>query len=61
MGCKLIFKNKKTTTNCGHNTYVWCKIVDALQTSAIGATNDYKLKHLAEVFNLSSNLISQDS
>ena len=36
---------------------IWCKIVDAFQTSVINAHNDYKLKHLVEVFNLSGNLI----
>jgi hypothetical protein len=56
MGCKLIFKNKKTTTNCGHNTYVWCKISDALQTSALDSNSNYKLKNLVELFRLSSDL-----
>jgi len=35
----------------------WCNIVDAFQTSAISATDDYKLKHLVEEFQLSGNLI----
>lgn len=46
---------KKTHLSVG--LFLWCKIVDALQTSAISATNDYKLKHLAEVFQLSGNLL----
>ena len=28
----------------------WCGIVDTLQTSAIAATNDYRLKHPKESF-----------
>jgi hypothetical protein len=35
----------------------WCSIVDVLQTSAIEAVNDQKLKMLANVFNLSDSLI----
>ena len=35
----------------------WCRIVDSLQTSAIAATDDYKLKNLVEVFQLSGNLL----
>lgn len=37
---------------------MWCKIVDAFQTSAINAHNDYKLKHLVQVFNLSGELLT---
>jgi len=33
--------------------------VDALQTSAIDAVDDYKLKHLADVFNLTPDLIER--
>lgn len=36
----------------------WCKIVDAFQTSAINAHDDYKLKHLVDVFKLSGDLIT---
>jgi site-specific DNA recombinase len=36
----------------------WCSIVDALQTSALAAVNDYRLKHLVEVFGLSGDLIT---
>lgn len=39
--------------------FVWCSIVDAFQTSAINAVNDYKLKHLVEVFGLSSTLLTR--
>jgi hypothetical protein len=35
----------------------WCGIADAFQTSAIAAQEDYKLKHLAEQFQLSGTLI----
>lgn|GEM_PF-3310821 len=37
---------------------MWCKIVDVFQTSAISAHNDHKLKHLAKVFDLSSDLLT---
>jgi hypothetical protein len=36
----------------------WCRIVDAFQTSAIAADNDYELKHLVEVFGLSGDLLN---
>jgi len=35
----------------------WCKVVDAFQTAAMLAQEDYKLKHLAEQFRLADNLI----
>lgn len=35
----------------------WCNIVDAFQTAAMLAQEDYKLKHLAEQFRLADNLI----
>ena len=35
----------------------WCSIVDAFQTAAMLAQEDYKLKHLAEQFRLADNLI----
>jgi len=53
---KTIVETKKKALS-GSNSKIWCKIVDAFQTSAISATNDYKLKHLAEVFQLSGNLL----
>jgi hypothetical protein len=53
---KTIVETKKKSLSA-HNSNIWCKIVDAFQTSAISATNDYKLKHLAEVFQLSGNLL----
>ena len=37
----------------------WCSIVDVLQTAAIDATNDYKLKHLVEIFGLSGDLLTR--
>jgi hypothetical protein len=36
---------------------LWCTIVDVFQTAAIDAQEDYKLKHLAEQFQLADNLI----
>jgi site-specific recombinase XerD len=36
---------------------IWYRIVDAFQTSAINATNDYKLKHLVKIFSLSGELL----
>lgn len=39
-------------------TGVWCGIADTLQTCAIEAANDYRLKHLVEVFQLSGDLIA---
>ncbi len=38
-------------------SYDWCNIVDAFQTAATLAQEDYKLKHLAEQFQLADNLI----
>jgi hypothetical protein len=38
-------------------TPIWCSIVDAFQTPAVLAQEDYKLKHLAEQFRLADNLI----
>jgi len=40
----------------GH--FIWCSIVDVFQTAAIDAQEDYKLKHLAEQFQLSGELLS---
>lgn len=37
--------------------FSWCNIVDAFQTAATLAQEDYKLKHLAEQFRLADNLI----
>lgn len=37
--------------------FSWCNIVDAFQTTATLAQEDYKLKHLAEQFRLADNLI----
>jgi len=37
--------------------FVWCAIVDAFQTAAIGAVNDYKLNYLVKVFNLKATLL----
>jgi hypothetical protein len=39
------------------NANAWCSIVDVFQTAAIDAQEDYKLKHLAEQFQLSGTLI----
>ncbi len=36
---------------------MWCSIADALQTSAIDAASDQKLKNLVSLFNLSSHLL----
>ena len=38
-------------------SFNWCSIVDVFQTAAIDAQEDYKLKHLAEEFQLSGSLI----
>jgi len=50
-----LHKTKKSLS--APNSQTWCNIVDALQTSAVAALNDYKLKHLVEQFQLSGNLI----
>jgi site-specific DNA recombinase len=47
--------NKKEPS--GSKTANWCTIVDVFQTAAIDAQEDYKLKHLAEQFQLADNLI----
>ena len=51
--------NKKGDKNltCHSCKQAWCKIVDAFQTAAIDAQDDYKLKHLVEVFRLSGDLV----
>ena len=36
---------------------LWCRIVDAFHTSAINASDDYKLRHLVKVFSLSGELL----
>lgn len=36
---------------------IWCMICDALQTAGINAQDDYKLKHLVDIFQLSDKLI----
>jgi len=51
---KTIVETKKKALS-GSNSDIWCKIADAFQTSAIDAQDDYKLKHLVEVFNLSGS------
>lgn len=35
----------------------WCTLSDAIQTAAMDAENDYKLKNLVELFNLSGDLV----
>jgi hypothetical protein len=37
--------------------FLWCSIVDAFQTAAIDAQEDYKLKYLVEQFQLEGSLI----
>jgi len=54
---RTIVEAKKKSLS-GSNSNIWCGIVDAFQTSAINATNDYKLKHLVEQFNLSGELFN---
>lgn len=45
----------KNPTDVGY--LFWCRIVDALQTSAMLAQEDSKLRYLAEQFQLKSNLV----
>ena len=47
----------KKKSHAAHNSNIWCSIVDAFQTAATLAQEDYKLKHLAEQFRLADNLI----
>ena len=54
---RTIIETKKKSL-VGSESNIWCKIVDAFQTSAIEAQDDYKLKHLVEMFGLSGNLIN---
>jgi hypothetical protein len=49
---KTIVEAKKKSLSA-QNPTIWCRIVDAFQTSAINATNDYKLKDLVKIFSLS--------
>ncbi len=53
---RTVVETKKKTLS-GHNSNIWCNIVDAFQTAATLAQEDYKLKHLAEQFRLADNLI----
>ena len=53
---KSIVEAKKKSL-AAHNSNIWCSIVDVFQTAAIDAQEDYKLKHLAEQFQLADNLI----
>jgi len=53
---KTIVETKKKALS-GSNSDIWCNIVDAFQTTATLAQEDYKLKHLAEQFRLADNLI----
>lgn len=57
---KTIVEAKKKGQN-DPKSNLWCKIVDAFQTSALDAQNDYKLKHLVEVFGLSGDLLGSQS
>jgi hypothetical protein len=52
---RAVVETKKKSL-AAHNSNIWCSIVDALQTSAIKATNEYKLKHLVKIFSLSGEL-----
>jgi len=36
----------------------WCEIADAFQTAGLEAIEDYKLRDLAEIFNLFGSQIS---
>lgn len=47
-----------TTLAFGSESKIWCRIVDAYQTSAISTQNDYKLKYLVKVFDLSGELLT---
>jgi len=51
-----VVETKKKSLSA-HNSNIWCKIVDAFQTSTIAAVTDYKLKHLVELFGLSGDLL----
>lgn len=51
-------KNGPKTSPNGEPVGPWCRISDAFQTSAIEAIDDYKLKNLVELFNLSDSLLS---
>ena len=53
---RTVVETKKKSL-AAHNSNIWCRIVDVFQTAAIDAQEDYKLKHLAEQFQLSDNLV----
>jgi hypothetical protein len=53
---RTIVEAKKKSLSA-HNSDIWCSIVDAFQTSAVDALADYRLKHLAKIFDLSGKLI----
>jgi len=50
----ILYQNYYIPVKC-----LWCTVIDAFQNTAIDATNDYKLKHLVEVFGLSGDLIAE--
>ena len=53
---RTVVETKKKTLS-DHNSNIWCSIVDAFQTAAIDAQEDYKLKYLVEQFQLEGSLI----
>ena len=57
---KTIVEAKKKAI-AGSNSNIWCRIVDVFQTAAIDAEEDYKLKYLAEQFNLSGSMLVERS
>lgn len=54
---RTVVETKKKTLS-GHNSNIWCNIVDAFQTSAVESVNDTKLQSLVKLFNLSDKLLS---
>jgi hypothetical protein len=57
MLCARHVAKKSTTYRCRLIIIAWQGIADALQTAALAASEDYKLKDLAEVFQLSGSLL----
>jgi hypothetical protein len=56
IGVSLTIVAAKKKSLSAQNPNMWCRIVDAFQTSALNATNDDKRKHLVKLFSLSGEL-----
>ena len=54
---RTVIETKKKSL-AAHNSNIWCRAVDVLQTSAIALQDDYNLKQLVSELELSGDLIT---